>query len=149
MSDRWHLVKNLAACVSVQLTQSLTQLRRAEQAEANTFDEQQPSPQRQSHPRTRAEKRAQHARQAERTARYEQIMALQQQGMKSIEIADHMGMAPRTVREWLDRGDIPYSGSRKPRTRLIDPYKTYLLERWQQGCREASTTGKRTENKRV
>src|SRR5213083_2758393 len=54
----WYLVgspshKNLAACVSVQLTQSLTQLRRAEQAEANTFDEQQPSPQRQSHPRTR------------------------------------------------------------------------------------------------
>jgi len=27
VSDRWHLVKNLAACVSVQLTQSLTQLR--------------------------------------------------------------------------------------------------------------------------
>src|SRR5437899_12651247 len=53
VSDRWHLVKNLAACVSVQLTQSLTQLRRAEQAEANTFDEQPPSPQRQSHPRTR------------------------------------------------------------------------------------------------
>jgi len=63
-------------------------------------------------------------------------MALQQQGMKSSEIAAHMGMAPRTVREWLDRGDIPYSGSRKPRTRLIDPYKTYLLERWQQGCRQ-------------
>ncbi|GHO77948.1 transposase [Ktedonobacter sp. SOSP1-85] len=136
VSDRWHLVKNLAACVSVQLTQSLTQLRRAEQTEAKTLDGQQPSPERQSHPRTRAEKRAQHARQAERTARYEQMMALQQQGMKSIEIAAHMGMAPRTVREWLDRGDIPYSGSRKPRTRLIDPYKTYLLERWQQGCRQ-------------
>jgi transposase len=136
VSDRWHLVKNLAACVSVQLTQSLAQLRRAEQAEANTFDEQHPSPQRQSHPRTRAEKRAQHARQAERTVRYEQMLALQQQGMKSIEIAAHMGMAPRTVREWLGRGDIPYSGSRKPRTRLIDPYKTYLQERWHQGCHQ-------------
>src|SRR5258708_18823913 len=64
------------------------------------------------------------------------VMALQEQWMKSIEIADHMGMAPRTVREWLDRGDIPYSGSRKPRTRLIDPYKTSLLERWQQGCHQ-------------
>src|SRR5207253_9326591 len=104
----------------------------------NTFDKQQPSPERQSHPRTRAEKRAQHARQAERTARYEQIMALQQQGMKSIEIAAHMGMAPRTVREWLDRGDIPYSGSRKPRPRFIDPYQIYLRERWQQGCRQGA-----------
>lgn len=53
VSDRWHLVKNLAACVSMQLTQSLTQLRRAEQAEAKTLDGQQPSPERQSHPRTR------------------------------------------------------------------------------------------------
>lgn len=65
-------------------------------------------------------------------------MALQQQGMKSIEIAAHMGMAPRTVRQWLDRGDIPYSGSRKPRASLIDPYKTYLLECWQQGCRQGA-----------
>ncbi len=149
LSDRWHLVKNLAACVSVQLTQSLTQLRRAEQAEANTTQERQPLPQHHSHPRTRAEKRTQQARQAERTARYEQIMALQQQGMKSIEIAAFMGMAPRTVREWLDRGDIPYSGSRKPRARLIDPYQIYLRERWQQGCQKASTIGKRTQSKRV
>jgi transposase len=138
VSDRWHLVKNLAACVSVQLTQSLTQLRRAEQAEANATQEQQPLPQHHSHPRTRAEKRTQQARQAERTARYEQIMALQQQGMKSIEIAAFMGMAPRTVREWLDRGAIPYSGSRKPRARLIDPYQIYLRERWQQGCRQGA-----------
>src|SRR6266481_8469182 len=34
VSDRWHLVKNLAACVSVQLAQSLAQIRRAEQAKA-------------------------------------------------------------------------------------------------------------------
>jgi transposase len=53
VSDRWHVVKNLAACVSVQLTQSLTQLRRAEQAEANTTQERQPLPQHHSHPRTR------------------------------------------------------------------------------------------------
>jgi transposase len=29
VSDRWHLVKNLAACVSVQITKTLAQLRRA------------------------------------------------------------------------------------------------------------------------
>src|SRR5260370_32056193 len=58
--------------------------------------------------------------------------------MKSIEIVAFMGMAPRTVREWFDRGDIPYSGSRKPRARLIDPYQIYLRERWQQGCRQGA-----------
>jgi transposase len=37
-----------------------------------------------------------------------------------------------------DRGDIPYTGLRKQRSRLIDPYKPYLLARWQQGCRTGS-----------
>lgn len=68
VNDRWHPAKNLAACVSVQLTQSLTQLRRAEQARTKRPKEPQHSPERQSHPRTRAEKRTQQARQAERTA---------------------------------------------------------------------------------
>jgi transposase len=54
--------------------------------------------------------------------------------MKSVEIAAQIGMAERTVRRWLSRGDIPYSGSRRERAHLIDSYKTYLAQRWQQGC---------------
>ena len=139
VSDRWHLVKNLAACVSVQLARSLAQMRRAEQtAAANAPQEEQPSPQLHSHPRTQAEQQTQQARQAERLARYEQIIALRQQGMKHTDIAAQVGMAERTIRGWLSRGDIPYAGPRKPRARLIDPYKTYLLTRWQQGCRTGS-----------
>jgi transposase len=49
VSDRWRMVKNLAACVSVQLTQ----LRRAELAGASAPEEQPSLPERQSHPRTR------------------------------------------------------------------------------------------------
>lgn len=83
MSDRWHLVKNLAACVSVQLTQSLTQLRRPEAAAVANFQPaEHPSGGPQSHPRTRTERRTQQARQAERSVRYEQIMSLQNQGMR-------------------------------------------------------------------
>jgi transposase len=58
--------------------------------------------------------------------------------MKSVEIAAVVGMAERTVRHWRERGDIPYSGPRKPRSSPLDPYKTYLLERWQQGCRSGA-----------
>ena len=115
VSDRWHLVKNLAACVSVLLAQSLGKLRRAEQAAANIPEEEQHSRQPHSHPRTRAEKLTQQARQAERMARYEQIMALQKQGLKSADIATQVGMPERSVREWLSRGDIPYSGPRQER----------------------------------
>src|SRR5205807_4441608 len=134
VSDRWHLVKNLAACVSVQLAHSLAQLRRAQQtAAAHAPQEEQPSYQLHTHPRTQAEQRTQQARQAERVARYEQIITLHKQGVKHTDIAAQVGMAERTVREWLSRGDIPYSGPRKQRSRLIDPYKPYLLSRWQQG----------------
>lgn len=134
VSDRWHLVKNLAACVSVQLARSLTQLRRTEQTVANAHEEEQISQKHYSHPRTRAEYRIQQARQAERLARYEHITTLFKQGMKSVDIAAQTGMTQRTVRRWLRHGDIPYSDPRKPRPRLIDPYKTYLLSRWREGC---------------
>jgi transposase len=138
VSDRWHLVKNLAACVSIQLAKLLAQIRRVEQAAAISKEEgKQPSEQR--HPaRTRAIQQAQMARQAERRARYEHIMALQRQGMKSAEIAVQVGMAERTVRRWLSQGGIPYSSPRRERARLIDPYNTYILPRWQQGCRTGS-----------
>ena len=139
MSDRWHLVKNLAGCVSVLLASCLAQLRRAETAaeaksqQADPLSHKQPG-----HGRTRAERQAQQARQAERQARYEQITALQNQGMKSAEIAAVVGMAERTVRHWRERGNIPYAGPRKPRSSPLDSYKTYLLERWHQGCQSGA-----------
>ena len=58
--------------------------------------------------------------------------------MKHTDIAAQVGMAARTVRGWLRRGTIPYTGPRKQRSRLIDPYKPYLLLRWQQGCHTGS-----------
>lgn len=134
VSDRWHLVKNLAACVSVQLARGLTQLRRAGQTATHAHEEEQISQKQYSHPRTRAEYRTQQVRQAERLARYEHMTTLFKQGAKSADIAAQTGMTERTIRRWLSQGNIPYSGPRKPRPRLIDPYKTYLLSRWHQGC---------------
>jgi transposase len=123
----------------MRLASCLTQLRRAEVVAAAGVEQvEQPSGEPPSYQRTQAERHAQQARQAERQARYEQITALQKQGMKSAEIAAVVGMAERTVRHWRERGDIPYSGPRKPRSSPLDPYKTYLLERWHQGCRSGA-----------
>jgi transposase len=123
VSDRWHLVKNLTTCVSVQLARTLAQLRRAE--------ERRPA-------QTQAIQQAQQARQAERTTRYEQILQLQRQGMKSGEIARTLGMSQRTLQRWIATGTIPYSRRKRPRASLIDPYKTYLLKRWHQGCHQGA-----------
>jgi transposase len=119
VSDRWHLVKNLTACVSAQLAKTLAQLRRAE--------ERRPA-------RTQAVQQVQQARAAERTTRYEHILQLQTQGVKSGEIARILGMSQRTIQRWVATGTIPYARRKRPRASLIDPYKSYLWKRWQQGC---------------
>jgi excisionase family DNA binding protein len=135
VSDRWHLVKNLAGCVSVLLASCLAQLRRAEVAAVRSEQgEEQPS-----QPRRPAQRRAaQRARQAERMARYEHILELQKQGRTNAEIALQLGVTPRTIQRWIATGDIPYSRPRKQRARLIDPYQAYLLSRWHQGCRKGA-----------
>jgi transposase len=139
VSDRWHLAKNLAECVSVQLAQSLAELRRAEQTIARSGKkEARQAPGERRPAQTRAVQHAQQARQAERTARYEQIMALQKEGVKNAEIALQLGVTPRTIQRWIATGNIPYSGPRKQRSHLIDPYKTYILKRWHQGCHKGA-----------
>ncbi len=139
MSDRWHLVKNLAACVSVQLAQSLAELRRAEQVKAQSEKQERGQVSEERHPaQTRAIQHAQLARQAERMARYEHIVALQKQGVKIAEIALQLGVTQRTIQRWIATETIPYSRPRKQRSRLIDPYKIYLLKRWHQGCRKGA-----------
>ena len=134
VSDRWHLVKNLAECVSVQLAESLAQLRRLEQARAQSEKPEGEQVSEERHP-TQTRRQAQQVRQSERKARYEHILELQKQGMNSAEIAEKLGVTQRTIQRWIATGDIPYSRPRKERARLIDPYKAYVLERLQQGCR--------------
>jgi len=139
VSDRWHLVKNLAECVSVQLAESLAELRRAEQTTARSGKKEARQASAERRPaQTRAVQYVQQARQTERTARYEHIMALQKQGVKSAEIALQLGVTQRTIQRWIAAGTIPYSSPRKQRSRLIDPYKTYLLKRWHQGCHKGA-----------
>jgi len=123
VSDRWHLVKNLAACVSVQITKTLAQLRRTKELRPA---------------QTPAVQQTQQARRAERMARYEHILELQKHGMKSGEIARTLGMSQRTLQRWIATGNIPYSRRKRQRASLIDPYKTYLLKRWHQGCHKGA-----------
>ncbi len=101
VSDRWHVTKNLAGCVSIVLTQCLTELRRAEQAVVHREEREIPPYQEHSPTKTRAVQQAQQARQAERLERYETIITLRNQGMRSSDIAAQVGMPERTIRHWL------------------------------------------------
>ncbi|HEY6410710.1 MAG TPA: transposase [Ktedonobacteraceae bacterium] len=86
-------------------------------------------------PTTRHAEPARLARQAQRRDRYEQVIALQQQGMETKEIAGHVGVSERTVRRWLVVKGVPETRRRKKRSRF-DTYAPYVLKRWQEGCHD-------------
>ncbi len=119
----------------MQLAKTLAQLRRVEAVAAAEVAAVVEQPSKLRRPaQTRAIAQAQLARQDERMARYEHILKLQKQGMKSAEIAQKLGVTQRTIQRWIATGDIPYSRPRKQRPRLIDPYKAYISKRLEQGC---------------
>jgi transposase len=74
-------------------------------------------------------------RQARRQALHTQVWALHHQGWTAPAIAQQVGLSLRTVQRDLQRATF---GGRKRRSDLgdsaLNPYKSYLLERWNAGC---------------
>jgi transposase len=78
-------------------------------------------------------KRVQEQRRAQRLARYEQVLALHQEGKLQQEIAERLQLTRATVSRYLKARGFP---ERAPYPRLeskLDPYHTYLSERWAEG----------------
>jgi hypothetical protein len=73
-------------------------------------------------------------RRANRSSRYETVRALHQQGLGLREIARRFGMARKTVRQFIRAESFPERSRPASRGSLLDPYKPYLLKRWQEGC---------------
>jgi len=141
VADRWHLAKNLTESVSTVLTRCRAEIRRAFQA--SMFQDAQvshvsievPDPQVSWSPRrSRGVTQTQQARRAERVDRYEQVISLQQHGLRTPEIAHRIGMSERTVRTWLSHDSYPEPKQRRRRPSLIDPYQGYVQQQWREGC---------------
>jgi transposase len=65
---------------------------------------------------------------------YTELIALRGQGLDQATIARRIGLSRRTISRWLA---VPNFPERKPRSgdaSSLDPYKPYLLERWEAGC---------------
>ena len=72
-------------------------------------------------------------RHAERQDRYAQVTALRTQGLGNVEIARHIGLTTRTLENWQKKS-FPDAGRRRKRSSCFDPYASYVLSRWEQGC---------------
>jgi transposase len=141
VADRWHLLQNLADA----LEQVFTTQRKALDT-VNAAGRQQPVslpngavavpvPPPPTPPREeqRAAQRAAH-----RQAIYEQVWALHRQGWPIVAIAAQVGRSGRTIERYLQMPTWPGRQHRRHYGRsLLNPYKAYLLERWNAGCHTA------------
>src|SRR5215813_8478275 len=138
VADRFHLLKNLAA--------ALQEVFSAHHREIDTFNHMQHNaplthkddsvtvPMGPPVTTPRAQQQIEHNR-ARRVAEYAQAHALRQQGWTMKAISTHMGRHHRTVRKYLEASTFPERPPRRRPPSILDPYKAYLLERWQAGYR--------------
>jgi transposase len=75
-----------------------------------------------------------HVRRDNRYARYEAVRALQQQGFRLREISRRLKLSRGTVRRFVRAESFPERSKPAKKASLLDPYKLYLLKRWQEGC---------------
>jgi transposase len=141
VADRFHLIQNLAEA----LTEVFTTQRPALDA-VNAAARQQPVPLPDGTvavpvpppvtPPRAAQQAAQRA--AQRQATYEQVWALHRQGWTVPAIAAQVGHSRHTIERYLRLPTWPVPQHRSSYGRsVLNPYKAYLLERWNAGCRTA------------
>jgi transposase len=141
VADRFHLIRNLAEALEQVFQQHRTVLKKlhvpstgcplAEAAQPAVVEA--PSPAPTPHPAALllpsagASPRHTHRRQ-----RYEQVCQLAQQGWTFQAIAQQVGLHRKTVAQYV-RSDT-FAVRARPKS-LLDPYKPYLLDCWNRGCR--------------
>jgi transposase len=120
VADRWHLLHNLVEELTHLLARHRSQVRQ------QTMSDLHDTPQAVSAPV------------AQRQDQYTQIQALHRLGLAPAHIARRVGLSERTIYRWLARQAAPHGRHHARGASVIDPYKAYLLKRWQEGCRKGS-----------
>jgi len=134
VADRWHLLRNLgdvAERVLVGVSIPSIPVESAQPVE-NASASPQPSAR---ETRREAERRQRHQR---RQALYEQVHELYRKTHSIGAVAVQLGIDRRTVRRYLDAPECPLPKPRGKRTSILDPYRAYILARWQEGCHNAA-----------
>jgi len=136
VADRWHLLKNLSETLERLLGRYRQSLRDTADELAGpaapAADSQ--APQRQP---GKQQQLAQQRR-ACRLARYEEVVRLRHDGMAIRAIARTVHLDRRTVRGWLRAGRFPEHAARSAGPGRLDPYRAWLAQRWQAGCRDGA-----------
>jgi transposase len=130
-ADRFHLVKNLTEAVEKALVRCRAELqsgvKRAEPVDPPAAEESACS-------LVTSDGQPYSAHQAERYARYQQVVALRPQGMKTKEIAQRVGLGVRTIQRWVSEGAYVETNYHHRHRSRFDAYEASVKQRWAEGC---------------
>lgn len=137
VADRWHLLKNLRDALALsyeRYPQVLKQLIWEPEITALPQVVHEPvsapaqQPRKASPKQLVLQQRRQHWEQ-----KFTEVHTLKSQGCSIRQIMKQTGLCRRTVRKYLNLTTLPVKTSPKPGTRLIEPFRDYLLQRLAQG----------------
>jgi transposase len=160
IADRFHMYKNLVEEVELILARCRAEIRKnalptgqeelheeapkplfLESPEVICVENWKPAPE-------LCDERARLSRREQRYDRYQQVIALYEQGLSFTEITRRVGLSRRTIERWIKAGDFPEAKRRRKRRSAFDPYAAYVLKRWEQGwtnglqlCQEIQAQG--------
>ncbi len=117
VADRWHILHNLTESVSA----VFPRIRAEVTASAPPQKGKAPS-----------------STQKARQQQYQHLLLLSDQGLSPEQIAPMVGLSERTVYRWRAQNTVPSWKHQTRSTSVIDPYQSYLLQRWQEGCQKGS-----------
>ncbi|MDP9410393.1 MAG: ISL3 family transposase [Actinomycetota bacterium] len=141
VTDRWHLLRNLALTLEEFLLQKRPMLSKAASPDAAPEDKGDDSfgsgPVMPNRPRKHDRKieeaaRKRHERLVEQ---WKDIRRLYLAGADLRHICRALGVSPRTVYRYKDLAEPPPRPAYKRRASVLDPYVPYLVRRWSEGCR--------------
>ncbi|MFG2045795.1 transposase, partial [Dactylosporangium sp. NPDC048998] len=141
VADRWHLWHNLGEAV-----EAVVVAHRASLAEPPTepIEPTEPAQPPQPNPLPQSEQPAtlpgREIRLVTRTReRYTQVQQLLTEGASRAEVSRRLGLDRETVRRFADATSIDELLANTRRDSLIDPYTSYLHQRWNDGCTDTAT----------
>lgn len=123
--DRWHLLKNLREAIERFLSHTPISDDASKDSSLQNVVRQK---------RTSGERARSEGSRKRRLALYQQVKQLYQQGGTILGIARQLKIGHRTVRNFVRSPSFPEWGKPARTRSAIDPYRSYLQERWEQGC---------------
>jgi hypothetical protein len=70
---------------------------------------------------------------------FQSIQQLRAAGLKTSQIARHLGLNRRRIDRWLRLDTLPERNRMEPRPRMVEWFHDYLRQRWAAGCRHGRT----------